>query len=646
MSSSIVSPFPVFNDLDGTPLEAGYIFIGTSNLNPEVSPINVFWDDALTVPAAQPIRTIGGYPSRNGSPGNMYVSADTYSITVRNRNQVFVFAAFNQPYAPPDVFNVSQEVITATVAQQTVFTLRTINYLPGTNTLSVYRNGIRLLVGLDYLETNSTTITLTRGIAIGNQLLLESRRIVTENISAIATSAETQSATAGQTFFTLATVTYVPGNNGLTVYRNGLKLIVGVDYAETSSNAVTLTSPAALNDQLEFNAGKMLTNTLAGTSVGFLQAGTGAITRNMQDKARESVSVKDFGAVGDGTTDDSSAFIAAINSLSSSGGSIIVPTGVYYLTSSTLASASNLPPAAFGSKSIYWNISSGAVFNGTVKFPNMTTNNNCLSNGPYAYQQKTSAASGTIDATFSAAFESIQPASATNKGYGALYLGAQLNASGETSINSALNAVATANAGSSGNIWGIEIDVANLGPSNTGTQFGLSINGYGGNDVTFGIKLDRADGVSKYLYGLAIRNSRIGIYVEPTSGTENVAIFGLPPTRYPGNLIQASQFNNTGSVLLLNRFTNTSPGGYFINALDASAVSPSQIFSVQTDGAVYSKNYTMYGNALPVGAGFTSIGNGITTSASVGAATLPANPRGFIKGYAEGVEIRIPYYNA
>ena len=93
MSSSIVSPFPVFNDLDGTPLEAGYIYIGTANLNPEASPINVFWDAALTVPAAQPIRTVGGYFSRNGSPGNLYVSSIAFSITVRDRNQVFVFSS-------------------------------------------------------------------------------------------------------------------------------------------------------------------------------------------------------------------------------------------------------------------------------------------------------------------------------------------------------------------------------------------------------------------------------------------------------------------------------------------------------------------------------------------------------------------------
>ena len=93
MSIPIISPFPVFNNLDGTPLENGFIYIGTANLNPETSPVNVYWDPELTIPAAQPIRTIGGYPSRSGTPSNVYVSATSFSITVRNINKGFVYSS-------------------------------------------------------------------------------------------------------------------------------------------------------------------------------------------------------------------------------------------------------------------------------------------------------------------------------------------------------------------------------------------------------------------------------------------------------------------------------------------------------------------------------------------------------------------------
>jgi hypothetical protein len=58
--------------------------------------------------------------------------------------------------------------------------------------------------------------------------------------------------------------------------------------------------------------------------------GTAQVSRTVQAKLRESVSVMDFGAVGDGTTDDSPAFNAAIASLSSQGGTITYPAGYIF----------------------------------------------------------------------------------------------------------------------------------------------------------------------------------------------------------------------------------------------------------------------------------------------------------------------------
>jgi polygalacturonase len=95
MSALSIQPtYPIFTDIDGQPLDDGYIFIGVANLQPIGNPINVYWDAALTIPAAQPIRTISGYPANAGTPGRLYVNSD-YSIQVQNKNGTLVYSAAN-----------------------------------------------------------------------------------------------------------------------------------------------------------------------------------------------------------------------------------------------------------------------------------------------------------------------------------------------------------------------------------------------------------------------------------------------------------------------------------------------------------------------------------------------------------------------
>ena len=89
---SIQPTYPIFTDIDGQPLEDGYVWIGVANLAPIGNPINVYWDAALTIPATQPIRTRGGYPMNSGTPARMYVNSD-YSIQVQNKNGSVVYSA-------------------------------------------------------------------------------------------------------------------------------------------------------------------------------------------------------------------------------------------------------------------------------------------------------------------------------------------------------------------------------------------------------------------------------------------------------------------------------------------------------------------------------------------------------------------------
>lgn len=75
------------------------------------------------------------------------------------------------------------------------------------------------------------------------------------------------------------------------------------------------------------------------TDAPFSQAGAGATARTIESKLRDVVSVKDFGAVGDGVTDDTAAIQAAIDSVSA--GVVCVPAGTYK-TSASLSLKSNV----------------------------------------------------------------------------------------------------------------------------------------------------------------------------------------------------------------------------------------------------------------------------------------------------------------
>ena len=91
---SVEPPFPAFAGADGQPLDDGYIWIGTVNLNPITNPIVAYWDSALTIIAVQPIRTSGGYPVYQGTPARIYTDSD-YSIQVQNKNATVIYTSLN-----------------------------------------------------------------------------------------------------------------------------------------------------------------------------------------------------------------------------------------------------------------------------------------------------------------------------------------------------------------------------------------------------------------------------------------------------------------------------------------------------------------------------------------------------------------------
>ena len=104
-----------------------------------------------------------------------------------------------------------------------------------------------------------------------------------------------------------------------------------VDYTTPAVNAVWLNE---INDHVWHDTPVQGTTVHDAANIKFIQAGIGAVTTTVQNKLRESVSVKDFGAVGDGVTDDRLAIEKAISHLQAIGGGVLYyPTGTYLLNS-------------------------------------------------------------------------------------------------------------------------------------------------------------------------------------------------------------------------------------------------------------------------------------------------------------------------
>ena len=122
----------------------------------------------------------------------------------------------------------------------------------------------------------------------------------------------------------------------LMVSVGGIIQNPGVDYTTTGSQIIFTTAPAAGLSFFGTFLGDV-GNGVSASGVDYIATGTGAVTRTTASKLGDIVSVKDFGAVGDGVVDDTAAIQAAINS----GTKNVLFTAGTYLTSSQLTLAAN-----------------------------------------------------------------------------------------------------------------------------------------------------------------------------------------------------------------------------------------------------------------------------------------------------------------
>lgn len=167
-----VNPSPIggfaaqFFDNNGQPLSGGKIYTyAAGTTTPQAT-----YTSALGVtPHANPIVL----DSAGRVPGGEIWLTDSliYKFVIETSLAVLIGTYDNITGVNSNFVNytVQEEVITAT-AGQTVFNLSTINYTPGTNSLSVYIDGVNQYVGDSYLETDSNTVTFTSGLHVGAEV--------------------------------------------------------------------------------------------------------------------------------------------------------------------------------------------------------------------------------------------------------------------------------------------------------------------------------------------------------------------------------------------------------------------------------------------------------------------------------------------
>ena len=229
---------------------------------------------------------------------------------------------------------VTRNDITAT-ASQTSFTY-TFRVLEATD-MDVYQNGALLASGYtvnDVGVTTGGTVTLDVGVPVG-QIVSLVLAMPLDRTTNYQNSGDFLAGDVNGDFDKIYIGAIQNENEGGRSLR--------LQDVEPPTAGVDMTLPlkaARLGKYLSFNSVTGAPEVVAGTGgsvtdaslVNYTPAGTGAVVTTVQTKLRESVSVMDFGATGDGVTDDTAAMQAAIDS---GARWINIPVGVY-LTSAPI----------------------------------------------------------------------------------------------------------------------------------------------------------------------------------------------------------------------------------------------------------------------------------------------------------------------
>lgn len=89
--TKLSNPEPMFLDASGALMDGGHIYVGVADGDPRSNPIIVYFDEAMTIPATQPLRTLGGLIVNITTPVSIFFAEPDFSMRVEDVNNALVF---------------------------------------------------------------------------------------------------------------------------------------------------------------------------------------------------------------------------------------------------------------------------------------------------------------------------------------------------------------------------------------------------------------------------------------------------------------------------------------------------------------------------------------------------------------------------
>lgn len=132
---------------------------------------------------------------------------------------------------------------------------------------------------------------------------------------------------------TLATV--IQSGGPIPVVGLNQNFLQGLYYNQETADNVANAAAGLIPDGTITNAKVNASAGINATKLAFTQAGTGAVERTIDSKLKDIFNVKDFGAKGDNSTDDTAAIQACINAAEAAyRGVVLFPRGLYRISAS------------------------------------------------------------------------------------------------------------------------------------------------------------------------------------------------------------------------------------------------------------------------------------------------------------------------